>query len=281
MKVSAAYIGNMRCKAKTRTGDQCRNNAIRGTGFCYVSSHGAIKKSLFARVINYIGNHPLVGLLALVIGIFSLWLYIRDRTTSSMSGVLKSSETATRKYISVGSTRFIVDAPDDVLLRDGDRPILSLRSVNQKLLVTTEIRNSAGDLIAELKDNEWKLNRDLLFDRNYTSQALEVRDRAGKITLQVVDFGDTIHLAGIFRCRSGWTTVLAPAGEEGAVMDIKPPGEEPKYEIPPVCEYPSEQHFGLCPGIDSLSKLINHDPYGSAYRMGGSLNLCTKASDGR
>jgi hypothetical protein len=265
MKLGAAYIENMRCQAKNRTGDQCRNNAIRGTKFCYVSSHGAFGKSFLSRAINYVGNHPVLALIALGVGIISLWLYIRDRESSSMSGVLKSPGEAARKYVSVGSTRFVVDAPDNVLLRDGDRPILSLRSVDRRLLVSTEIRNSAGELIAELTDNEWRLNRDLLFDRNYTSQALEVRDRAGRITLQVVDFGDTIHLAGIFRCRNGWSTVLAPAGEQGAVMDMKGPGEEPKYEISPICEYPSDQHFGICPGIDSLSKLINHDPHGSAY----------------
>jgi hypothetical protein len=78
------------------------------------------------------------------------------------------------------------------------------------------------------------------------------QDRWGKVAIQLVHFGDTIHLAGIFRCKNGWTTTMGPVGEDGAVMDIKPPGEKPHYEIPPICEYPSERHFGSCPGIASF-----------------------------
>src|SRR5712691_7007214 len=116
-----------------------------------------IKKSLFSRAINYIGNHPLVGLIALGVGICSLGLYIRDRTTSSMSGVLKSSGSATRKYFSVGQLASLLTRRTTCSFGMEIDRSFRYAVANQKLLVTTEIRNSAGELIAELKDNEWKV----------------------------------------------------------------------------------------------------------------------------
>jgi len=92
--------------------------------------------------------------------------------------------------------------------------------------------------------------------------------------LQVVNFGEVIHFAGIFHCKNRWTYALLPIGYSGAIMEIKPPGVELEYEIEPICEYPSETHFGDCPGLDSLKKLIKIS--GPGYRLGGSLEICNK-----
>ena len=43
-----------RCKARNRTGDQCRNNAIPGTSCCYLSAHGGSKASFLLRAKNVI-----------------------------------------------------------------------------------------------------------------------------------------------------------------------------------------------------------------------------------
>jgi hypothetical protein len=213
-----------------------------------------------------------VSLVASLAGIASYFYYLHDKKMSAITGIISSNKKATVKYLSVGSTRFIIDSPDGVFLKDGDSPIFSMRLKDGKLLVTTTIRDSKGDIIAELQDNEWQVNKANIFDRNYTDDALEVRDQSGKVTLQVVHFGDTIHLAGIFRCRSGWSNIFCPV-PEGAVIDIKPPDVEPEHSIKPIFEYPSERHFGSCPGLGSLKSLIRHGP-GPAYRLGGALDIC-------
>jgi hypothetical protein len=63
----------MRCKANTRSGDQCRNNAISGTSFCYIASHGGIQKTFPERAYNFIQNKwlgfSLPGAVSLIIGI--------------------------------------------------------------------------------------------------------------------------------------------------------------------------------------------------------------------
>lgn len=244
-----------------------------------MKSHRPIEQKLHKRTWKFICGHLIstIALVGSIVTILGFLLYLHDKKIDSISGVLTASQTGSVKYISVGATRFIVDSPDGVFLRDGELPVLSVRLINERLLVSTSIRNKVGEIIAELKDNEWKLNKDTIFDRNYTDHILEVRDRWGKVAIQVVHFGDTIHLAGIFRCQNGWATALGPVGRDGAVMDIKPPGKDPHYEIPAICEYPSERHFGSCPGIASLKKLVRHGE-GPAYRMGGSLNLCNKTT---
>jgi hypothetical protein len=46
-----------RCTASTKGGGRCRNNAIPGTKFCYISSHGDIPKTLGQRSRNFARNN--------------------------------------------------------------------------------------------------------------------------------------------------------------------------------------------------------------------------------
>ncbi len=56
----------MRCQARTRSGDKCRNNAISGTSFCYISTHGHIRKTPGQRVANFVKNKWVVLTLDLI-----------------------------------------------------------------------------------------------------------------------------------------------------------------------------------------------------------------------
>lgn len=226
---------------------------------------------VWRHVKNQWGTYAII--LSLALPIVSFAYYKLDKKITSLSGVISSPYLAEVKYLSVGSTRFIIDSPDGVFLRDGEQAILTMNLKDGKLLVSTTIRDPKGKIIAELVNNEWQINKQNIFDRNYTDNALEVRDQSGKVTLQVVHFGDTIHFAGIFRCSNGWTNVFCPLAEGGAVIDIKPPGVEPEHSIQPIFEYSSERHFGSCPGLSSLENMIVHGP-GPAYRMGGALDIC-------
>jgi len=261
-----------RCRAKTSRGNQCRNNAIPGTHYCYLKSHGASNATLTKRLINFIRNH-LIGFVSLGLGIAALLFYLHDKNITATSGLIKSDGTANRKYIAVGSTRFIVDSPDNIFLREGTQPLVSLRIENQKLYVSSTIRNKNGEIIAELKDNEWQLNENSYFDRNYNDQVLEVRDNSGNIVLQLANFGNVIHFAGIFNCKNGKTYALIPTGQSGAIMEMRPKGIELEHKIDPICEYPSDLHFGSCPGYDSLKELTQVSNSGG-YRLGGSLEIC-------
>lgn len=260
-----------RCKAKTRTGDQCRNNAISGTDHCYIRLHGAGQVSFVKRASNYSINHWL-DIVSLILGILALIYYFQDKNIETFTGSLKPPENAKGQILAVGVARFIIDSPDNVFLREGDQPLLSLKIENGKLLVGTIIRNSKGEIIAELSNNEWKLNRDSIFDRNYNDNALEVRDKTGNIVLQVVNFGYAIHFAGIFQCKNGRKYAFIPKNEFESFLEMTAPGEELKEKIRPIFEYPSELHFGSCPGIGELEELVKKGSKG--YILGKSLEIC-------
>jgi hypothetical protein len=261
-----------RCKGITRNGDQCRNLAMPGRTHCYLSAHGGAKTGSLLRIGNFFRNH-IVAAVFLALGIIpGLILWRIDHAHNRSAGRISSALEARQHHIAVGAALFTIDSPDGVFLRDDKEPVLILRLDRGRLLVSATIRDAAGSLVAELVDNEWSLNQNNFYDRNYRSDLLEVRDQTGQVVLQVVDLGQVIHFAGIFHCRSGWTFALLPADEAGAFMEVRPPGEAVKGKIEPICRYPSQEHLGECPGLDRIRQVVPVDGY--SYRLRGSLEIC-------
>lgn len=264
-----------RCAGTTRNGDPCRNNAIPKSRFCYRHNEDGVSRG--RRLVNFATNHPFFVMLSVfgsVVSIITAYWYLRDQTTSAYSGQLAPATFIHWKYLSVGNTRFAINGIDGAIFRDGELPLLSLRATNGQLLVSTVIFDSRGDMVAELKDNEWSVNKNAAYDRNYTSNALECRDNRGNVVLQVVSLGDTVHVAGVFRCRTGKSLTLAPA-ESGAEMEFSPPNKESTLKIRPIFDYPSSLHFGVCPGLDHLSQRVK-DWSGFAYQLNSSVDICVQ-----
>jgi hypothetical protein len=162
-------------------------------------------------------------------------------------------------YVRIGNSAFSLHDSDGVVFKDGLNPLLSVAIKNHQLLVSTTIREPDGRILAELKDNEWKLNPATVYDRNYTDSVLEVRNQMGDVVLQVAGLQQTIYVTGIFRCKNGWSTLIAPT-PEGTGMDIRPPGVQHALSLKPFCEYPSERHLGSCGGVQSLIKEVRAAP---------------------
>ncbi len=246
----------MRCKANTQSGDQCRNNAISGTSFCYISSHGGIRKTFLQRVCNFIQNKwlglSLTAVVSLAVGLAGFYQRYHGSKLATTSGVITSPQASTMS-VSVGSAEFVMLSSDGVVFDDSKEPLFQIRLVSGRLLVTTRIRDENGNLIAEMTDNEWKHQQaPAIFDRNYTQAALEIRDRSGTVALQVANLGRTIAVAAIFHCPNGWTYMAGPLGGESSGIELRPPGQPLTTSIPSICEYPSELHLSSCPGIERL-----------------------------
>jgi hypothetical protein len=125
---------------------------------------------------------------------------------------------------------------------------LTIERIGEKLKVSTRLRNSNGDLVAEIIRNEWKVSP-VAWDRNYTDDALEVKDSRGKIVLQVKVLPDRIQLQGEWWNTLGQGFKLAkcvhPDGEHAACEVLMTPTYHPDEPIiEPMFEYPSELHFG-------------------------------------
>jgi len=142
-----------------------------------------------------------------------------------------------------------------------------------RLKVSAQIRNSRGELVAEIIGNEWKLRKDNLWDRNYDKNALEVRDAKGDVILQIVLQEDYIQFAAkmysqdgagfgigsttftqedIRRHEEGSVKIVAASdgpkevmvGDVTGVLEVRPPGQPVVLMIEPIFRYPSDLHLG-------------------------------------
>jgi hypothetical protein len=262
-----------RCKATTKNSDQCRNNAIPGTQFCYISSHGQIQKTFGQRVRNFFRNNwqAPIAVISLAVAAIGVYWHLQDKKLNATSGVISSPIQSASISISVGSAEFHMLSKDGVVFDEGGDPLLSIRLLSGKLLVTTRVRDGSGGVIAEMNDNEWK-HGPAIFDRNYTQDALEIRDSTGKVVLQVANLGNTVDVAAIFHCKNGWTYMVGPIAGEGSAIELRAPGQPLTSEIPPICNYPSDLHFGSCPGIERLKQMAS-GPH-TTYTLHFPVHLC-------
>jgi hypothetical protein len=176
----------------------------------------------------------------------------------------------------VGFNRFgrVSDAVEGRRVFDeGGDSLLSIRLLNGKLPVSTHVRDGGGNLIAEMKDNEWKhQEQPAIFDRNYTQDVLEIRDSTGKVVLQAANLGNTVDLAAIFHCKNGWTYMVGPIAGKGSAIELRRPDKPLRSEILPVCDYPSDRHLGSCPGIERLKQMAS-GPH-TTYPLYFPVHLC-------
>jgi hypothetical protein len=128
-----------------------------------------------------------------------------------------------------------------------------VESIGGKVKVSTRIANDTGSLLVEIVRNEWLVAPPpQTWDRNYSDDALEVRDSSGWITLQVRALLDRIQIQGMW-----WVDLGPPNGvrrmtiwegtdpEKGAQLVFTPKnGRDLPPEITPVFVYPSELHLG-------------------------------------
>lgn len=142
-----------------------------------------------------------------------------------------------------------------------------------RLKVTTIVRNSKGEIIAEINANEWMINEQTKWDRNYNKNALEVKDDKGDIVLQVILGEGYVQLAGKFysstgegfaigssrfseedvlKHEQGELKLIAAAdgpqefkvGDITGVIEVRPPGIPLELKIDPIFKYPSKLHLG-------------------------------------
>jgi hypothetical protein len=125
-----------------------------------------------------------------------------------------------------------------------ERSFLTVRKDEDQIKVSIQIRSRQDGLVAELVHNEWKINPQAIFDRNYSKDALEVRDKNGDIVLQVKIKADKVQLQ--FKSygsnEDAFAMIKDPSGDGGLM--IKGRQEVEKAVINPLFKYPSDLHFG-------------------------------------
>jgi hypothetical protein len=124
-----------------------------------------------------------------------------------------------------------------------------------KLFVSTKVTDSTGKITVEIIRNEWKVAPPPnTWDRNYSTDALEVKDPQGRIVLQVRLMPDRIQLQGAWKLGPEWQAstlefviIRANPSGQGAQISFFPRNPRPEAiwpEVEPLFLYPSEFHLG-------------------------------------
>lgn len=116
-----------------------------------------------------------------------------------------------------------------------------------KLRVSAKVRSSSGNQILEIENNEWVVNPNNMFDRNFTKRGLEVRDSNGEVAFHILICGDTVALEGRFFDGAGSAVAIAAAKApfpRGGIIEIRRQGLPLQTRLDEWFRYPSALHLG-------------------------------------
>jgi hypothetical protein len=176
----------------------------------------------------------------------------RSKEASAQTGVLTSQRIllapnqAAHPKLEIGDSGaiFVFAGPQgQPLFKFFDDSHLTIELENGQLRVSTLIRDKAGKVVGELSKNEWKVNTTAAYDRNYSKDALEVRDASGDVVIQVRFVGDRVQFQGKFFDKNGRCVTIGKVrgadGKMGGAMDFSG-----QLRVDPIFRYPSERHLG-------------------------------------
>lgn len=144
---------------------------------------------------------------------------------------------------------------DNLMHKFAEQNSISSKTQPGELLVSARIRGRDG-LVAEIIDNEWKvIPPPKTWDRNYSTNALEVKDADGNIVFQIkLDAGvagfdgqSVVRFQGIFFDSDGnGIALIADESNRGFSFDFRPTNSTAPFpKIKPLFKYPSSLHLGV------------------------------------
>lgn len=190
----------------------------------------------------------------------------KQESIEKYSGVLKSesfllvsSDPSTFPKLEIGDSGAFISKLGDKNIKFISKLLeennFKIEYENRQIKVSMTIRERGGKVVAEIVKNEWKLNRKELWDRNYSKNALEIKDPYGDIVLQVKLVKNRVQLQGKFYGRIGKYFGLPNCdGVEiwkdksnkkyPGCITIKVVGLASELKIDPIFKYPSDHHLG-------------------------------------
>lgn len=113
--------------------------------------------------------------------------------------------------------------------------------------INCTFRDFNGNIVAEMNNNEWEINPNNFFKRNYDAQGVEVIDREGitKFQIEFIDY-NTLKLGGVFKDSRN---LIFVSDTMTTIYDIHSITKEEIIKmsetIPEIFLYPAEKYFGL------------------------------------
>jgi hypothetical protein len=148
-------------------------------------------------------------------------------------GVLSSptKSTTTTPALNFGGAIFNWTSNQGSALFNFDDDSLKISMIDNRINISTQIRDASGHMIGEIINNHWYIySSQFILDRNFNSNSLEIKNLKGDITFQILLDGNEVRLAGYYYDKEG----------SGSFMFIGPwiKNSEPLFL------YPSIDHRG-------------------------------------
>lgn len=132
------------------------------------------------------------------------------------------------------------------ILKFTENNFLTIAKDDKGIKVSVLIRDKNGNAVAELIKNEWKVNKNNSYDRNYSKDALEVKDNTGDIILQIRLLQDRVQIqAKLYDSNGSGVAVTKDRDGSGVRFEFTINNREAlEAKIKPIFKYPSELHLG-------------------------------------
>jgi hypothetical protein len=249
----------VQCKSRTGSGERCRNNAIKGRQFCFIGSHNKYRASAGEKFVNFFQNYwlgvslvVLIALIGLSLGGVQLVLYYREKNREPLTGQLSGKVIDEEKPVLVrfGGNSIVLpvsqlrkgfDVGRDISVRNG--PIISfpvkLYIEGNRVLFDVAIYDETGTLQCSVVRNEWQVNPNGDYDRNYNLNSFEIVD-SDKIPVFQIQLEESNKiLIGGYIIRKGQYDIYTPSGI--VIGTDKQEAEDKKHLI---FSYPSSASLG-------------------------------------
>jgi len=128
---------------------------------------------------------------------------------------------------------------------------ISVRRINNKILVSGSFRDLDDGKLVDIKDNEWSYGEKVIFwDRNYNDDSFEIIDRYGAMRFQI-EFKEEnlIYVSGLYKVSNRIYVASQVSGiydyplkHFRSIDDIVKFGDR---EIPLLFKYPSVEHLHI------------------------------------
>jgi hypothetical protein len=121
---------------------------------------------------------------------------------------------------------------------------VKIYSENERLMVDASIYGPDQKVLCQVIRNDWEINPNTSFDRNYSVNSFEIVDNNLDPIFQIlVQEGNKIFIGGYFFSKSGQKIYYSPDG----VSDVKPVPQR-------LFLYPSKTNFGAHDNLAAFSK---------------------------
>jgi hypothetical protein len=252
------------CEAKRADGKPCEKYARQGSKYCSFhkdQEHWYERPRAKSTLRACLNVGTVIGVVGVVIGVVGLLVVLVEKRArkeaeakSALSGEFKPAEDPCSPHalrVLWAGNQLIVDRETG----EGRLRIANLfDSVDirytEAVLVSGDVVSLDGRIVARIKDNEWELNRDNYFTRNYDESALEVLDKDSGVIILQIEFFDkgTVRLAGLFGKAEAYVCVLDdgqhPIGDRTNMKEVVAKTRDALRTLKPIFVYPSDLHLG-------------------------------------